>query len=529
MKRLVSLILVILMLVVTPLSLLSCSGVKAPVRTVNVENAEQLHKATKGTEVKSLRNGRVETKGVRKNIEITSDFTVDTTDDFFSAMIGKEEVQKSVPGRVMEDSVINGNGHTITITGTSDGTLGRYASGLFGELDGCEVRNLHVVYDLEVNLISPEGSIGGICGDAWSSNFTNCSVTYLKGASFMGEDTGGIGGFVDGSVNGCKVTGDFKVVASSFGCIAGTAFEAKNCIVNASVDASGLNKYANIGGLLGSLGNTTDKKIASGCTVTLSKFSVSGQASPEATSADYFVVRAGGLFGTVHGEANSCLLEFADGATVSSTEYSTGERKINIWLGLVSGGIGDNGRISNIFVNAKGDGKANLIFPDKSQNIALGLHGDLVVDYSSKVSGIFFAEDVFALNYSDKIKNCIKNQIPNSKDTEFSFNMLDMPCTARVCRDEKGEEVKSLLLTVDGIEYNIKEVWSDESKAKFSEEIDGFSYEVTVDEKKNTVEFSKRAPKFLERCGTLVTDYSEINFGSQGAWSTDASGKPILK
>jgi len=513
MKKIISIALVVLMLGASLASFASCGA-----KTASVGNAEELHKATDGGSVEVTNGAVSKYKGVNKNIEITSDFTVETDDKFFTEVVGTYDLKDYAPGRIMEGSVINGNGYTITVKGDSNGTLGRYSAGLFGRLINCEVKNLNVVYDTDVNLSSSK-SMGGICGVAENCTFTDCTVTYKRNVNFSGYRAGGIAGLFTGTMENCIVTGDLKASLEHFGGIAGGLNDgstAKNCSFNGSFEASNLHN-AEVGGLFGWIGGEAS---VSGSKVTLSKLSVWGQTDKWTTYNAY----CGGIVGKLYGELYDCILELPEGAKVSATENSSGAFRTNMHTGLVAGWATDKSKIGGIFIDALGDGAANLSFPEKTQKIALGVYKN----ESKSVERIFYADDEFALQHTERVKNCVETKVPNSYDILYSFTMLDMPCTARVCRDEKGEKVNYLLLTVDGAEYSIDFESSFSNKMGFAEEIDGFLYKVTVDEANNTVEFSKTAPKFIEHCGKLVTDYSEIYFGSQGAWTTDADGKPIL-
>ena len=97
----------------------------------NVGSAEELHNATKNVEVQMVQEAwgsYREYKGSKSNINITQDFTIMTSDPFFQSSIGGEY---NNAGRILEKMTLNGNGHTITIKGESNGSLGRYSTGLF--------------------------------------------------------------------------------------------------------------------------------------------------------------------------------------------------------------------------------------------------------------------------------------------------------------------------------------------------------------------------------------------------------------
>ena len=172
MKKLFCLMLILSMTLIPLLTFTSCDE-----KTVDVASADELHKATKDGSVKVTQHAggtSYDYNGDKTSINITADFTIDASHDFFTAIL-----KDNVPGRMMKEAVIEGNGHTITVTGNIDGKLGRYNTGLFARLDNCEVRNLNIIYDTDVKIDGTHGAkFGGLTADACATKITNCTVTY---------------------------------------------------------------------------------------------------------------------------------------------------------------------------------------------------------------------------------------------------------------------------------------------------------------------------------------------------------------
>jgi len=204
-----------------------------------------------------------------------------------------------------------------------------------------------------------------------------------------------------------------------------------------------------------------------------------------------------------------------------------------MYTGLVAG---QAEYLSGIVIDAKGDGKANIVFSPQSQKIALGLYEKYAFYAEHKILGVteeydwrvFYVEDPFELKHVEEIKDCEVYDFPDSKDKLYSFDMCNMPCSVRVCRAD-SQQITSLIMMINGVKYELTQKADSSVNPSFGEEIEGFLYSATVDEENKTVKFSKTAPKCLAGGAKLVTDYSEVKLGDSTVWTTDKDGKPILK
>ena len=498
-------------------SFVSCKKIGS---TATITNAEELHEATKGGDIEVTNYSVSKYKGVKKNLEIQNDFTISTDDEFFTAMVANFKLNEYVPGRMMQDCTINGNGHTITITG-SDGSLGKYSVGLFARLMNCNVKDLNIVYDLEVNIAASGKSVGGLCGVAENSTFANCTVTYNKPASFSGYRAGGLVGLFSGSMTDCDVVGDFKVTTvEHFGGIAGGLDNAtaKNCTVNGSIVANDLHK-AEIGGLFGWMqGEVSSSK------ATLSCFSVAGK-TDKWTAYDAY---CGALVGKIYGNLHDCVLELSENSTVSATEHSSGMFRTNMHTGLVTGWAAKDSKIDNIFIDAMDGHKVNIIFPDNSQTVALGIYKN----ESSSVGKIYYAEDEFIHQHIERVREYTTENVPNDNDILYTFKLRGMPASVTVCREEPMEhsyQTVGLILKIGGDEYALTTKIDDTPlKPSFKTTEDGFVYEVTVVTEGAFIDVSKTLAGCSTDGVTFVCDYAEVIFEGN-AFTTDSDGKPVLK
>jgi len=521
MKKLFRLLIISITALVLTLSLASC--------TKDVGSAEELHKATKNGNVEVTNYSVSKYKGSKNNIEITADFTVRTDEEFFTERIGDLDFKDYIPGRMMQDCTINGNGHTITIKGESNGSLGRYSAGLFARLMNCEVKDLNIVYDIDLSL-SSSNSMGGLAAVAENCTITNVTVTYKRSADFRGYRAGGIVGLFSGTMENCTVTGDFKTSTEHFGALVGglDGGTVKNCIVNGSVVATNLHN-SEIGGLFGWMqGEAYQNK------VTLSKFSVAGKTDKWTTYNSY----CGALVGKIYGNLHDCMLEFTDGATVDATEHSSGSFRTNMHTGVVAGWAAKGSKINNIFIDATAGSSANITFPEKSNSVALGIYKN----ESTSVENVYYLEDLLVHQHKERL-DATESKVSGSHDTVYSFTMCGKECSARICFTESEENagayrITSILLKIGGEEYSLTERVDDNPlKPIFKASIDGFTYEATVSVEGLFVDFSKTLNGCFEGGAAFVTDCADINLageagvigGAESSWKINADGKPQLK
>ncbi len=508
MKSKLKFLLLALVALIVVLSLASCKK--------QIGNAEDLHKATDGGEIEVTNNKVSKYKGEKSKIEISNDFTIDTSDDFFTAIIGNFRQQNFVPGRILEKSVINGNGHTITITGSSDGKLGRYASGLFARLMNCEVRDLHIVYDIEVNL-NNKNSMGGICAVAENTTFTNCTVTYKKGAGFYGYRGGGLAGAIyGGKIENCAVYGDFKTNASYFGGIVGGISSdgvINNCTFKGAIRANDLHN-AEIGGVAGYVdGKLTNTKAI------LAGFSVSGKTDKWTNYEAY----CGALAGKIYKQVENCLVEFTDGAYIESIALSDGVFRTIMHTGAVAGYASKDASIKNVLIDGMADLKMNVNFPDKSTDVALGIYKN----ECNNIEKVYYLDNPFS-------HNLIRRETSTLSGDVYSFTMKDKECKVTLVKtphpdDPAVYKISALIFTVSGVDYHLTTKVDDNPlKPCFKANIDGFCYQVTASYEGGFVDFSKTHNRTPIGGATCVTDYAEVVFDSD-VWTTDEFGKVTLK
>lgn len=522
MKKLFRLLIISIISLVLALSLASC--------TKEVGSAEELHKATDGGGVELTNYSVSKYKGVKNNIEITSDFTIKTTDEYFTKMIDNYSRQDHVPGRMLEDSVINGNGHTITIKGESKGSLGRYSSGLFGRLINCEVYDLNIVYDLDLDLYTSNKSKGGLCGVADNCIIKNVNVIYKREAKFSGSTSGGlVGNFISGTVENCSVVGNFTLnTVSHFGSLLGGfgSGTVKNCSSECSVTAYNLHD-CEVGGLFGWVsGDAYSNELK------LSGFEVSGKTDKWT----YYNAYCGGLAGKVYGTLHDCALELTEDAVVSSTEHSSGMFYTNMHTGVVAGWAAKGSKVNNIFVDASAGNSVNISFPNKALGVSLGISKN----EAAEANKLYYVEDPIIQRHIERV-DATESHIQDSYDKLYSFNMAGYDCSVRICftQAENGSyQVTSLLVKIGNQTFTLTEKVDDYPlRPTFKAEIDGFRYEVTVSVEGLFVDFAKTMKMCTLDGVTFVNSYSDVKFsgeegvigGADNAWKISSDGKPQLK
>ena len=341
----------LLLICVFSLSLMTACG---GIGTMDVASAEDLHEATKDGEVEVIQQAwgtEYKYKGDKTNINIISDFTINVNDDFFTYNLDYDLKDKH-PGRIMEEATIEGNGHTITITGTVNGSLGRYNKGLFARLDYCTVRNLNIVYDVDLNISGSSGSyFGGLSGDACGSVIDNVNVTYKKstGISFMTHKNGyhdsHFGGLVgktgQSTITNCTVNGNLYGTGGYFGGLLGYQYSdtsISKCTFNGSIKTIYLEESF-VGGLVGySAGEI------SSCSVYTDKLHFVGQPQAWRTRTS----SVGGFVGKLDGNLHDCYLEFKENGYMLVESIKDGIFVTYMNAGVLVGEVTNKGKVKNI-------------------------------------------------------------------------------------------------------------------------------------------------------------------------------------
>jgi len=136
--------------------------------------------------------------------------------------------------------VFDGNSHKIKGLTINDGGAGNDFLGLFGYIDGGEVRNL----GLEGGSVSGEDYIGGLVGFNYYGSVSNCHSTCdVSGDDYVGGLVGGNG---YGTISNCYSTGDVSGYDGVGGLVGSNSGSVSNC--HSTGDVNGV--YY-VGGLVG--------------------------------------------------------------------------------------------------------------------------------------------------------------------------------------------------------------------------------------------------------------------------------------
>lgn len=535
-KSILRFILLALALVTLSVSLTSCGGDDKEARYVS--NSDELFEATNHIKEKSGSVIKYEPTGY--DIYLTEDFTIRTDDAFFDRM-GNGETRRwddDINGAVVNlgitlmNMTLDGQGHTITIKGTSDGKLGYYSRGLFAEIINCEIKNLNLVYDIDLN-ISKDVNFGGLAGDISGTRITNCTVSYNRETKFSGCNAGGIAGNFKGTMENCSVNGNFALnTTSRFGALAGVVSSGtvKNCNADCTITATNLHDSF-LGGLVGGLAGEM-----SSCKITLGGLSSTGK-TDKWTNYDAYI---GGLVGKLTGNLHDCMVVMKDNANIQSSENSSGLFSTRMHTGAAVGYALSGSKVKNIFIDAKGDGVANICFPSNSRSINLGIHKN----ESTEVEKIYYAEDVYVLDYSERAFFTLDDitDAPDGIGKVYSFTILDMASTARTVyelNDDDMYELAALVVTIGDEVVTLTEGTYEmmEREYQFTDDVNGYRYTVRVQAEGLFIDYSRVLIGVGLGEATLVTDYADIELvgavgvigGAASAWGTDANGVPTLK
>ncbi|MBN1491428.1 MAG: hypothetical protein JXA69_16065, partial [Phycisphaerae bacterium] len=164
--------------------------------------------------------------------------------------------------------VFDGDGHTIRNLVIDDGGTGNCYLGLFGYIDGGEVRNV----DLEVGSVNGGSDVGGLVGIIVHGAITSCCATVAVNSTAEFSWAGGLVGFsVYGHITSCcahgDVTGDCYVGGLAGGSTANTI---TSCHATGVVTGA-----SNVGGLAGQNRGTITSSYATG-TVSATRDDVGG-------------------------------------------------------------------------------------------------------------------------------------------------------------------------------------------------------------------------------------------------------------
>lgn len=514
--------------------------------TKNVSNAEEFYKATKG----SL--SRYTFTPSSNNINITSDFTIKTGDDFFAVKMNSETHLKDgttlVKGLMLKDMTLNGNGHTITIKGDSNGSLGKSNMFLW-RIQSCTVKDLNIVYDLDLSISGSNGSrFGGLAGQAIDSTIENCTVTYNRntdisfwtdGHGYHDSRFGGLVGAVDNStITNCKVNGKILGTAGYFGGIAGSVMNGsviENSQLNGSLETKSMEEC-----FVGALAGYCDGTIVS-CKVTADYLKFVGQPQDWRSRTS----SCGGFVGKLAGKLTDCYLDFAPNGYICAESIASGFFSTTVQIGVVVGETVAGAVVKNIYVDGTFDNAENIQFAETKREVKFGIYKN----ESTSVSNIFFVDDDYYYDYEETFE-------ATREETEsgYKFNgkvhdedvVVEVVCRAYTDEDTgvttwDKTQPRMIKLTLEGVEYELKSTNILLDSLYYGDTIDKYVYGITldtVDQITYQVKF-ERELRFVSNGGaTFVTSYDDIDFelgeniigGAENYWKFDpTTGKPLLK
>ena len=256
------------------------------------------------------------------------------------------------------------NGSTTYFRATFDGNgfvisnlyinrLNDYEQGLFGRVDGAEIKNI----GLENVDVTGMDSVGGLIGSG-DTIITNC---YVIGSVTGYRDVGGLMGYSDGlTITNSCVTGSISGESSSVGGLVGYGGNAEITILNSCVTGS-VSGDEFVGGLIGS---------------GVSSVSITNSYTSGSVSGNDFCI--GGLVGQGFGSITN---SYATGSV-------TGNRDVGGLMGYSDGVVLDNAYYTDTTSQTNGIG-AGILDSGTAQLVTMdGLHElisqGILPDYKSK-------------------------------------------------------------------------------------------------------------------------------------------------
>lgn len=537
MKKIGSLFAVVFLIVGIFLSVSGCSKIS----TKNVSNAEELHKYTKdgSVEVVHYYGTSYTYHGDKTNINITDDFTIMTDDDFFTYRLAD-----NMPGRILEDMTFDGNGHTITIKGEVNGSLGKYNHGLFARLINCTVKNINIVYEVDLNINGSSGSyFGGFCGDANKCTFENVNISYNRNTaiSFMTDQYGyhnsQFGGLVgisgQSTYNKCKVNGSLYGTGGYFGGLLGYTYRdvtISNSIFEGSIRTVYLEESF-VGGLVGFCeGEVYSSKVLT------NKLEFIGE--PQAWRSKTSSV--GGLVGKLGGNLHDCYLEFKENGYFYAERIDNGAFYTTLNAGVLVGEATQGSKIKNVYADGCNDSINNVKYADIPVFTSLGVRKN----ESTEVSNVYFVDDSYHYNYEESFV-ASKELIDN---TSYLFNGIihgnETIVKVFLEYDEDDNEYNPdyIVLTIGEETYELRTrgLLVPNSQLEYSDKVDEIRYIINISENADqtyTIKFNKYHGNLDTESSIFKSNYNDIEFdrgdnvigGSESYWDYDSTtGKPLL-
>lgn len=513
----------------------------------NVSNSEEFYDATKGSVKKYYYYTPSST-----DINITSDFTMRTGDDFFAFKLDSKahlsDGRTLVKGIMLENMTLNGNGHTITIKGDTNGSLGKYNKFLWN-ITNCTIKDLNIVYDLDLSIKGSDGSFfGGLVANSKDSTIENCSVAYSYNIdiSFMTDSYGyhnsGFGGIVGSSINttinNCKVNGKLFGTAGYFGGIVGTIDKesiVKNSQFNGSIETKNMEESF-VGGLTGySAGSIYSSKV----TADYFKFVGKPQGHRSRTSS------CGGLVGKLTGKLNDCYIDFNENGYLCAESIANDLFLTTVQAGGIVGETVEGSTVKNIYIDGSFDDVANIQFADPKREVKLGIFDN----NSTSVSNIYFLDDNYYYNYDETFTS-------TREETESGYKFYgkihnENVAVEVVCKSNYDEETdittydktvtRSIILTIGNDVYNLERTNILTDSIYYGDTFDTHEYSViidTIDQINYQIKVVKEIRFVSEGKISFVSSYSDIDFeigenvigGEENYWKFDINtNKPLLK
>lgn len=286
-----------------------------------------------------------------KHINLTQDIVLDTSHAYF------KESERDLSGLVL-----NGNGHTITIKG-EEGSVGKTTGGLFTDIQDSTVKNLKIVYDINLKL-SGTGSdywFGGLASTVLNSTVENCQVQMIRrsaiafwvdGYGYGGNGIGGLIGVAENSaIVNCTTVLDVIVTARYFGGLVGRAVNSSISYCNAAVNMSAHDlETAYFGGLVGAV-ESSSKVYA--CKAEIQKFYIVGKPQGWRTKTAYVGLLAGWVGASLH-DCHGYFGESKDGVILHYTteEQNNGAFITKIKSAYLVGQSSSAGKLKNLLFEA---------------------------------------------------------------------------------------------------------------------------------------------------------------------------------
>lgn len=542
-KKLLGFVLIVAMVSSCLLVLGGCNVIFAK----NVSDSEGFYEATKG----SL-SGYTFTPS-SNNINITSDFTVKTGDEFFAVKMNSKthliDGTTLVKGLMLKGMTLNGNGHTITIKGDAGGFLGKSNMFLW-RLQSCTVKDLNIVYDIDLSISGSDGSrFGGLAGQAIDSTIENCTVIYNRNTdiSFLTDSYGyhnsRFGGLVGAAsdnttITNCKVNGKLYGTAGYFGGIAGSVMEG-SVIQNSQFDGSIETKYMEecfVGALAGYCDGTI---VSSKVTADYLKFVGQPQAHRARTSS------CGGFVGKLAGKLTDCYLDFAPNGYLRAETIANGVFGTTVQAGAVVGEAVAGAIVKNIYVDGSFDNAVNFQFAERKFDVKFGVFDN----ESTSVSNVFFIDEDYYYDYEENFQ-----AVREETESGYKFYgtihgedaVVEVTCKSYTNEDTGATEwdknvTRSITLTIGEESFYLGHTNILNSSIYYGDSFDYYDYGVTLDTT-DQVNYQVKVEKQLRHVGnggaTFVTSYNDIQFdtgsnmigGAENYWKTDpTTGKPLLK